>query len=104
MCNPPAAGQLACADDGKLLWTYDIEKVTAVIPTAIVRGDLVFCTIGYKRGGELLRQVAGPDGTVKIEELYPITRELANKHGGVVLVGDYLYGDSDDQGIPWCRS
>ena len=34
--------------------------------------------------------------------MYPLKTELANKHGGVVLVGDYLYGDSEDRGIVWC--
>lgn len=90
------------ADDGQLLWTYDIERATAVIPTPIVRGDLVFFTVGYRRGGALLRQIPAADGEVTVEEVYPINPELANKHGGVVLVGDYLYGDSDDKGIPYC--
>lgn len=90
------------ASDGKLLWTYDIEQTTAVAPTPILRGDLVFFAAGYGRGGALLKQVAAEGGEVKIEEIYPINRELANKHGGIVLVGDYLYGDSDDRGIPFC--
>lgn len=90
------------AKDGKLLWSYKIENTTAVIPSPIVRGDLVFFTAGYRRGGALLKQVPGADGEVKAEEVYPITQDLANKHGGVVLVGDHLYGDSDDQGIPFC--
>jgi outer membrane protein assembly factor BamB len=89
------------AGDGKLLWKYDINRVTAVIPTPIVRGDLVFFTAGYGHGGALLKQVPSGD-EVKIEEVYPINRELANKHGGVVLVGDHLYGDSDDKGIVFC--
>ena len=90
------------ADDGKLLWTYDIEQTTAVIPTPIVRDDLVFFVAGYGRGGALLKQVPGADGEVTIEEVYPLKQELGNKHGGVVLVGDYLYGDSEDRGIPFC--
>lgn len=90
------------AADGKLLWTYPIDKTTAVIPTPIVRGDLVFFTAGYNRGGALLRQVPGADGDVKLEEVYPLNTDLNNKHGGVVLVGDYLFGDSNDSGIPWC--
>lgn len=90
------------AKTGKLLWTYPIEKTTAVIPTPIVRGDLVFFSAGYKRGGALLRQVPGPGGTIAVEEVYPLNTELANKHGGIVLVGDHLYGDSDDKGIPFC--
>lgn len=89
------------ASDGKLMWTYDIDKTTAVIPTSIVRDDLVFIVAGYNRGGALLKQV--PDGdSVKVEEIYPLKKELANKHGGVVLVGKHLYGDSDDKGIPFC--
>ncbi len=39
------------ADDGKLLWTFDIDKTTAVIPTPVVRDDLVFFVAGYGRGG-----------------------------------------------------
>ena len=73
-----------------------------MIPTPIVKDDLVFFAAGYKRGGALLRQVPGPAGTVSIEEVYPLNPDLANKHGGIVLVGDHLYGDSDDRGIPFC--
>ena len=90
------------ADDGKLLWTYDIDQTTAVIPSPIVRDDLVFMVAGYGRGGALLRQVAVDGSEVKVEEVYPLTQELGNKHGGVVLLGDYLYGDSEDRGIPYC--
>ena len=90
------------AEDGKLLWSYPIDKTTAVIPTPIVRDDLVFFSAGYKRGGALLQQVPTADKGVEIKEIYPLQTRLANKHGGVVLVGDYLYGDSDDAGIPFC--
>ena len=90
------------AETGKLQWEYPIDKTTAVIPTPIVRGDLVFFSAGYKRGGALLRQVPGSDGSVTMEEVYGLKKELANKHGGIVLVGDHLYGDSDDAGIPFC--
>jgi outer membrane protein assembly factor BamB len=92
------------ATDGKLLWSYEIDRTTAVIPTPIVRGDLVFFAAGYKRGGALLKQVAQPENLVKIEEIYPIKPALANKHGGIVLVGDHLFGDSDDAGVPFCAS
>ena len=89
------------ANDGKLLWTYDIDKTTAVIPTPIVREDLVFFAAGYNRGGALLRQVPRSDG-ITVEEVYPLNPKLNNKHGGIVLVGDYLYGDTDDKGTPYC--
>jgi hypothetical protein len=90
------------AAQGRLLWTYPIDKTVAVIPTPIVRDDLVFFSAGYKRGGALLRQVPGPGGGVTVEEVYGLVPDLANKHGGIVLVGDHLYGDSDDKGIPFC--
>ena len=89
------------AKDGKLLWTFDIDRTTAVIPTPIIRDDLVFFAAGYGRGGALLRQAADGDD-VKIETLYPLNPKLTNKHGGIVLVGDYLYGDTDDRGTPFC--
>ncbi len=90
------------AKDGQLLWTYDIDKTTAVIPTPIVKGDLVFFTAGYDRGGALLQQVPTTGGDVEVKEVYPLNRDVQNKHGGVVLVGDYLYGDLDDKGTPFC--
>ncbi|MFM8704634.1 MAG: PQQ-binding-like beta-propeller repeat protein [Planctomycetia bacterium] len=98
-----AAGAFAVdAATGRFLWAYPIDQTTAVIPTPIVRGDLVFFAAGYKRGGALVRQVAGPNGSVTIQEVYGLKKDLANKHGGIVLVGDHLYGDSDDAGIPFC--
>ncbi len=90
------------ADDGKLLWSYPIDKTTAVIPTPIVRDDLVFFTAGYGRGGALLKQSPDGAGGVTMKEVYPLNQNVQNKHGGVVLVGDYLYGDSDSKGIPFC--
>lgn len=89
------------ASDGKLLWDYEIQRTTAVIPTPIVKGDLVFITAGYGTGGALLRQVPTAD-SVTVEEIYPTNPELQNKHGGVVLIGDFLYGDAGDRGTPFC--
>src|SRR5207253_6087599 len=31
-----------------------------------------------------------------------LEKALNNKHGGVVLVGDFLYGDTNDAGTPFC--
>ncbi len=90
------------ANDGVLLWNYPIERTTAVIPTPIVKDDLVFVVAGYKRGAALLRQKPAGDGKVDVEEVYGMKPPLANKHGGVVRIGDYVYGDSDDAGVPYC--
>jgi outer membrane protein assembly factor BamB len=90
------------AKDGKLLWSYPIDKTTAVIPTPIVRENLVFMPVGYARGGALLRQKDEGNGNVSVEEVYGLNTKLANKHGGVVLIGDHIYGDSDDKGQVFC--
>ncbi len=90
------------ASDGKLMWSYTIDKTTAVIPTPIVKDDLVFFAAGYKRGGALLKQIPAGDGNVGVDQVYPLKIELANKHGGIVLIDGHLYGDSDDAGIPFC--
>jgi len=90
------------AETGRLLWSYPIDKTTAVIPTPIVRDDLVYMVAGYKRGGALLRQMPQGNGGVTIEEVYGLKPELANKHGGVVLVGNHLYGCADDKQIIIC--
>jgi outer membrane protein assembly factor BamB len=98
-----ASGPLGVrASDGNLLWSYPVDPTPAIIPTPIVRDDLVFFSIGYKRGGILFRQVPKANSEVEIEVVYPLDPRMANKHGGVVLVGDYVYGDSDDAGIPFC--
>ena len=89
------------ASDGELMWTSDVPKTTAVIPTPIVRGDMVFASFGYGTGGTLLRQSAN-GSEVSVTEVYPLKGALTNKHGGVVLVGDQIYGDTDARGKLFC--
>jgi outer membrane protein assembly factor BamB len=90
------------AEDGKFLWSHEIgQAAAAVIPTPVVKGDYVYFSIGYKHGGILFKQIPDADG-VKIKQIYPLNPKMANKHGGVVLIGDYIYGDTEDSGIPFC--
>ncbi len=103
--NLTAGGVVAFdSKDGKFLWKYgDDGKLapnTANIPTCIVKGDRVFCSAGYGKGGALLQMVPSPGG-VKVEEVW-FERKLNNKHGGWVLVGDYLYGGRDDSPLVQC--
>jgi outer membrane protein assembly factor BamB len=89
------------ADDGTFLWRYaKLGPNTANIPTPIVQGNRIFCAAGYDKGGALLELTAAGDG-IQVKELY-YNHELKNKHGGVVLVGAYVYGDRDDSGFPYC--
>ena len=89
------------ARNGKLLWRYDkLAQRMPVIDTPLLLGDQVFCAAGYGKGGVLLT-LTDSNGKVAVKEQYFDTK-LQNKHGGVVQVGDYLYGDTDDRGRLWC--
>ncbi len=94
------------AKDGKMLWRYGTKGDrfggnTANIPTPIISGEHVFAAAGYGRGAALLKITKETSGDFAVEEVY-WSKEMTNKHGGVVLVGDKLYGDRDDSGNPWC--
>jgi outer membrane protein assembly factor BamB len=92
------------AKDGRFLWRYNrIANGTANIPTPIVKGDLVFCSTGYNTGSALLRLVRTRTG-VRAEEVYFLPpNKLQNHHGGMVLVGDYVYcGRGHNEGFPVC--
>lgn len=94
------------ADTGKLLWQYTrISNETANIPTVIVRDGLVWCSTGYGDGGSaLLRMKSEGKDRVTITEIKRYgSDELQNHHGGMILVGDYVYfGNAHTSGHPAC--
>jgi outer membrane protein assembly factor BamB len=81
------------ADTGDLLWRYGHETaydVNAANP--IFRDGWVFFSTGYRAGSVMLKlSVNGVKASV--EKVWD-SKELDNQHGGVMLVGDYLYGAS----------
>lgn len=92
------------AKDGKFLWKYGrIANGTANIPTPIVRGNYIFCSTGYQTGSALL-ELKGDSNGIKAEEKYFLSgKELQNHHGGLVLIGDHIYGGhGHNNGIPVC--
>jgi outer membrane protein assembly factor BamB len=94
-------GVAGVSTDGKPLWQYEkLGPNTANIPTPIVLNDQILAVAGYGKGGALLKLTANGD-EMKVDEVY-FKHELTNKHGGVLVVGDYAYGDTDDQGKPYC--
>ncbi len=83
------------AETGKVLWRSPWPPgKTAVIPTPIVKDNFVYITSGYGAGCKLVK--VGPDNSVT--DVYE-NKVMKNHHGGVVLVGDYLYGNSDGPGL-----
>jgi outer membrane protein assembly factor BamB len=94
-----ASGLGVRAKDGKLLWKVgEIGRRTAVIPTPVVYKDHVFFTAGYGAGSELFKlEPDGQNGT-KATKVYTNNKLVANHHGGVIRVGEHLYGHSDRVG------
>ncbi|MCP5541479.1 MAG: PQQ-binding-like beta-propeller repeat protein [Akkermansiaceae bacterium] len=82
------------AEDGKLLWSSDWPGKTAVIPTPIVDGNEIYISSGYGVGCKLVK--VGADNTVS--DVW-VNSVMKNHHGGVVKVGDHLYGFSDGAGL-----
>lgn len=79
---------------GAVLWQHEFPGRVAVIPTAIYKDGIVYVTAGYGVGCVAVE--LGADNSVK--PLYE-NKVMKNHHGGVVLVGDYVYGHSD--GYAW---
>jgi outer membrane protein assembly factor BamB len=83
------------AKDGKVLWSQPIFKgqIYLIASTPIVRDNLVYATTYNAITGCHLFEIKGS----KTRELYSKSNQksMKNNHGGVVLVGDHVYGMSD---------
>jgi outer membrane protein assembly factor BamB len=85
------------ARDGKVLWRQaKPEFRTAIIPTPIFHDNLVYVTDGYGIGCDQFKLTPEGEG-VKAERTYDksVLKTVDNKHGGVVLVGEHIYGWTD---------
>ena len=85
--------------DGKLLWKAARPGKTAVISTPVIDGDFVYVTSGYDVGCNLFH-VEKTGGKLTGREVYA-NKEIKNHHGGVVKIGDHVFGFSDGAGWVW---
>lgn len=93
------------AEDGEFMWGYDrVANGTANITTPIVSGNLVFASSAYGAGSALVEIAAAAGGRTTAEERYFVSSgTLQNHHGGLVQVGDYIYGGHGTRnGFPVC--
>jgi len=66
----------------------------------IYRDGNLFLTTGYEGGtAKLFKLTKNADGTLKATQVWSEVR-FNNHHGGVILVGDYVYGTN--HGGSWC--
>jgi outer membrane protein assembly factor BamB/Ca2+-binding EF-hand superfamily protein len=81
---------------GKLLWRYQhVSSGSANVCTPIAFKDHVFAASAYNNGGGLARVVKDGPGW-KAQEVY-FSKKMTNHHGGVVRVGDHVYGFTNTQ-------
>jgi len=83
------------AKTGKFLWRYDktVSRYGANIPTPVAHDGKIFCA-GAGAGGGLIK-LAAKDGAVTAEQVY-FSPKLPAAIGGVVLLGDFLYGTTSE--------
>ena len=85
------------AKDGSVLWQAPRKGNVAVIPTPVVAGDLIYVTSGYNAGSNLFK-VTSNAGKFSAEQVYA-NKAMSVHHGGVVKVGEHVYGYSDSKGL-----
>jgi len=92
------------AQDGRFLWGYNDLSTGLNIPTPVVRNDLVFAANGYNAGSALLQLEPDGSGGIEAHEVYSLRgSRFQNQHGGIVLVGDYIFGGhGNNNGLPTC--
>jgi outer membrane protein assembly factor BamB len=84
------------AKDGALLWRAPRKGKTAVIPTPIYHDGYVYVSSGYGAGCNLF-QITSEGGKFSAKEVYA-NKVMVDHHGGVVRLGNYIYGHSDGKG------
>ena len=84
------------AKDGKLLWRWDKMTGSTLCNTPLFHDGYVFASALARGGftGSVLLKLTATGESVKAEEVYNV-KNLAVHHGGVVRVGDAVYGTTD---------
>lgn len=92
------------AATGKFLWGYNaVANNVANITSPVVRGDYVFASTAYNTGSALLKIIPAGDAFHAEEVYFASSRDFQNHHGGIVLLGDYIYGGhGPNRGDPRC--
>jgi outer membrane protein assembly factor BamB len=93
------------ASDGVYLWGNNaVANDIANISTPIIKDNYVFASTSYDTGSVMLELAEAPNGRVAATQRYFLDAgKFQSHHGGMVLVGGYLYGGHGrSQGFPVC--
>ncbi|MDH6358464.1 outer membrane protein assembly factor BamB [Parabacteroides sp. PF5-9] len=87
------------ADSGEKIWSYPYYNQRNIHPnTPVYSNNLLLCTSGYGKGSVMLRLTNGGRGVEKVWE----NTQFDSKTGGVVKIGDYVYGSGDNNKYWFC--
>jgi outer membrane protein assembly factor BamB len=86
------------AKDGKVLWSYQRERAydDVVIATPVFHDNYVYSTVGFGQGCDLIKLVP-QSGVIMVEKVLS-NKDVQNRDGGMVRVGEHLYGHSESGG------
>ena len=96
ICLSPDNVAGVASKDGRLLWKARRKGNVAVIPTPVFSDGLVYVTSGYGAGCNLFK-ITPDSGKFSAEQVYA-NKVMVNHHGGVIKIGDYVYGYSEGKG------
>ncbi|MDR2389624.1 MAG: PQQ-binding-like beta-propeller repeat protein [Tannerellaceae bacterium] len=86
------------AQTGECLWVVDQKNPYGMSPnTPLADGDKLFTTTGGGIGSVLLRLT---NGGRSVEKVW--THEMDSKMGGIVKIGDYVYGSGEKNRYWYC--
>lgn len=80
-------------EDGKVYWSIPWPGRVAAIPTPIIWNDYVYATAGYGAGCMLVKL----NQDLTADKIYD-NKLMVNHHGGVIRIGECVYGFSDRKG------
>ncbi|WP_446787675.1 PQQ-binding-like beta-propeller repeat protein [Macellibacteroides fermentans] len=87
------------ANTGKKLWSQEHTNRYSIHANTPVYGDgMILCTSGYGSGSIMLRL---KNGGRSIEQAWS-SKELDNRIGGMVKIGDFVYGSGDNNRFWFC--
>jgi outer membrane protein assembly factor BamB len=87
------------ADTGEMIWSHPNSNRWSIHPNTPVYGDnMILVTSGYGRGSTMLRLT---NGGRSVQQAW-FNENLDNRIGGMVKVGNYVYGSGDNNRFWFC--
>jgi outer membrane protein assembly factor BamB len=78
------------ADTGELLWAFPkTNRLQLHADTPVYSSNMILLTSGYGQGSIMLRLIDGGRG---VEKVWSSNEVLESQMGGVIRVGDYIFG------------